>query len=194
MNPGTPVQGRTVREYYWDADGMAEIARLVDALVTPQRAKGGRITKPAVMTQNVLAKTIGVSPSTIMNLRRNIEGTVVNDPHGGTLEKLAPYLINPRTGRPFTGVEIMALATGVYDAPTLAEYVNSYLDRKGHDMGWLAEACGVPLKSLAAVVDDPAVVKDKEERLKWIITLGGKIGNPFEISRLMGVKVNLCAA
>lgn len=167
-------------DHYWDAAGLAKIAQLLEDFVTNS------------MSQNALARAISVSPTTLRNIRNNQGGKIISTPDPSTLERLAPYLTNPDTSKPFTSNEIIDLASGAYSSrEDIRTYVSAYLARKRQTISDLALSLETSEDELATVLDNPGSLT-KDERLTWIIVLGSKLGNVSLISRLMGVQPSLC--
>lgn len=169
---------REAKDQFWEPTGIHFIAGLLEEALAGS------------MSQNQLAALINVSPTTLRNLRNNLHcpDTILSTPDPETLEKLAPYLANPDTGKRYLPNELIEIARcgKPGSAGSIKEYVDAYLTRKNLSVRQLARSLSVTELELRRVLAHPDRLTG-EERLRWTIQLSGRIGNILVISQLMGI-------
>jgi len=88
----------------YSSDGLREIANCIDEFLINTD-----------LSQNELARKVGVSSATIGTLRKNarsLPGQIIAEPSIKTLSALAPHLPDPLTGKPFAPERLRRIAFG----------------------------------------------------------------------------------
>lgn len=117
------------RSQYWSIEGLKALGRLIDE-------------KLVEVGQNQLGREVGTSPRTLSNLAKNRHASdwdALIEPKVGTLMYLGGHLSDPRTGRAFTGDQLIQIARGRLivefeesDAPTA---LSGFLQRQIQALG-----------------------------------------------------------
>lgn len=177
---------------FYSPQGLKMVALLVEDLIEHRKQ----------WSQNALGESLGVSGTTIKNLRLNRLNTdkILHEPHPTLILRLASYITNPLTGDRFDSEDFLRVARGQIVIPIsligksvdqqtvlnpAVEFIRAGMHKKTEAQ--FARACGIPLPEFREILSGriPTWVE--------LLQLGSQLfedKNPEPLARLYGVNVN----
>ena len=171
------TEKRDDRSIFWSAEGLAHIARLIEDEIERRGS------------QKDLASTVGVSATTIKNLRQNKHGIIMTVPDPETLARIAPFIENPETGLGFLSEEFISIGKGAVkpdDSPSVKEYVEQRLDRMQVSIPEISAQLAIPMELLETFLEDHTKL-EYADLSRLIIVLGSVLGYPAYLAQLCGI-------